>query len=327
MQCVGLAAICVAPQIHHPEHTLSATHSSASVNCQMASRAFAALALVASCAAAPLGREWRSLPASAKQLYTYEHFAVEFSKDGSAGSRSRFQAELARVVAHNAQNLSWTEGINQFSDMTGGEFAQYKGKVFNGVDVSHMKYDSGVATKDLPAEIDWRDATKNPSKGVAVTPVKNQGGCGSCWAFSSTESVESAVFMQTGKLPVLAPQEFVDCIPNPNSCGGTGGCAGSTEEYGFAYSMLYGMAADSTYNYTAKTGKACLLNEGGRVPIGKSESLSPVTSYCVATAAEHLRCPACRFLAFQRRASETAVTLLQLAPRTSSSCRATTTSP
>ena len=73
--------------------------------------------------------------------------------------------------------------------------------------------------------------------------------------------------MATGVLPVLAPQEFVDCIPNPNQCGGTGGCAGSTEEYGFAYAMLYGVAAESSYPYTATTGKSCLLNQGGRVPV------------------------------------------------------------
>ena len=149
--------------------------------------------------------------------------------------------------SHNAQNLSWTEGVNQFTDMSPAEFAMYKGKVFNGHDPSENRMKFEGNGDPLPKEMDWR------TKG-AVTPTKNQGGCGSCWAFSSTESVESAIFMATGKLPVLAPQEFVDCIPNPNSCGGTGGCAGSTEEYGFAWAMIYGMALDSTYKYTAKTG-------------------------------------------------------------------------
>ena len=53
------------------------------------------------------------------------------------------------------------------------------------------------------------------------------------------------MFRETGKLPVLAPQELVDCAPNPNSCGGTGGCGGSTEEIAFAYGMLYGLALES----------------------------------------------------------------------------------
>eukprot|EP01047_Picozoa_sp_COSAG01_P067906 COSAG01_NODE_9692_length_2369_cov_2.166960_1_plen_338_part_00 len=234
----------------------------------MSLRAVLVLAITAAASAVPgVPLRWRDLGATEKVRYTYEHFATEFGKDGSAGSRARFAAELARVQAHNALNLSWTEGMNQFSDMTPEEFGAFKGKVFTGVDASHLKFDSGVPTKELPAEIDWRDASKNPSKGVAVTPVKNQGGCGSCWAFSSTESVESAVYMQTGKLPTLAPQEFVDCIPNPNSCGGSGGCQGSTEEYGFAWAMIYGMASDATYNYTARTGTECLLNKGGRTPV------------------------------------------------------------
>ena len=67
--------------------------------------------------------------------------------------------------------------------------------------------------------------------------------------------------LRVGTLPVLSPQELVDCIPNPNSCGGTGGCSGSTEEYGFAWAMIYGMATDSSYNYTARTGKTCLLGK------------------------------------------------------------------
>ena len=152
--------------------------------------------------------------------------------------------------------------------------AQFKG-YYQGY-VANMPVDERVSTapedilnakvEDLATSVDWRTA-QSPKGGPAMTPVKDQGGCGSCWAFSSTQSVESAVFMATGKLPVLAPQEFVDCIPNPNSCGGTGGCSGSTEEYGFAWAMIYGQALDSTYNYTARTGKECLLGKEGRVPV------------------------------------------------------------
>jgi cathepsin L len=218
---------------------------------------FALAALVSSGAAASL--KWRELAAEEKTQYTWEHFVGEFGGTGEAHSRSTFEANLAKIHAHNAKGLSWTEGVNQFTDMSEEEFARFKGKLFNGHDseLPRMKYSAGIAVEDLPASIDWRD------KG-AVTPTKNQGGCGSCWAFSATESVESAVFMSTGTLLELAPQELVDCIPNPNSCGGTGGCSGSTEEYGFAWAMIYGMANASTYNYTAKTGKECLLGEDGR---------------------------------------------------------------
>ena len=85
-----------------------------------------------------------------------------------------FEKNLAAIHAHNAKGLSWTEGVNQFTDMTEEEFRRYKGKVFNGRDseVPTFKFNAGIAAGDLPAAIDWR------TKG-AVTPTKNQGGCGS----------------------------------------------------------------------------------------------------------------------------------------------------
>merc|ERR1711879_312967 len=58
---------------------------------------------------------------------------------------------------------------------------------------------------------------------------KNQGGCGSCWAFASTETMESHYAIASGKLVVLAPQGYVNCVKNPHKCGGTGGCQGATE--------------------------------------------------------------------------------------------------
>ena len=66
----------------------------------------------------------------------------------------------------------------------------------------------------LTASIDWR------TKG-AVNPVKDQGNCGSCWAFSATAAIEGAHFIKTGKLLSLSEQQFVDCAPTKN-----GGCKG-----------------------------------------------------------------------------------------------------
>merc|ERR1712176_1186335 len=96
-----------------------------------------------------------------------------------------------------------------------------------------------------PTSIDWRE--KN-----VVTPVKNQGGCGSCWAFSATESVESAYAIASGKLLTLAPQTYVNCVKNPNKCGGTGGCEGATMELAFNLTAQTGIALESTLPYAGR---------------------------------------------------------------------------
>ena len=77
-----------------------------------------------------------------------------------------------------------------------------------------------------PAEKSWMDVQ---------TPVKNQGACGSCWTFATTECVESHLAIAEGittnsskPLEILAPQTLVNCVKNPNECGGTGGCEGAT---------------------------------------------------------------------------------------------------
>lgn len=92
--------------------------------------------------------------------------------------------------------------------------------------------------------VDWREEN-------VVTPVKNQGGCGSCWAFSATAVFESQLAIKTGSLYVLGPQELVDCAPNPNECGGSGGCEGSTQWLGFNYTKTAGFALESDYPYKA----------------------------------------------------------------------------
>ena len=113
----------------------------------------------------------------------------------------------------------------------------------------HLREHHAPGLGDLPTAVDWR--TKSPS---VVTPPKNQGGCGSCWAFSATETLESAVAIATGKLLTLSPQQIVSCTPNPDDCGGTGGCSGATQQLGFNYTMGAGITTETNYPYRGTTG-------------------------------------------------------------------------
>lgn len=109
--------------------------------------------------------------------------------------------------------------------------------------------------EDLPRSVDWR------TKGV-TTPIKNQGMCGSCWAFASTAVLESHVAIQTGVLYDLSPQELVSCAPNREHCGGTGGCAGATAELAFDLVKTHGIVEEWRFGYQEGRGGAvnCTLN-------------------------------------------------------------------
>merc|ERR1711971_249595 len=93
----------------------------------------------------------------------------------------------------------------------------------------------------LAASIDWR------AKG-AVTPVKNQGQCGSCWAFSATEQLESAYFLQYGVLQELSPQQVTSCTTT--CCGCQGGNPINAWEYVHTYG---GQDSKSSYPYVSGT--------------------------------------------------------------------------
>ena len=102
-----------------------------------------------------------------------------------------FQTNLNQILAHNGDTprRSWTMGMNQFGAMSSSEFKQfyrgYSGPNANTAETVPTADLSGhVAVNQLPAEVDWRNQK-------VVTPVKNQGGCGSCWAFSTAETLGS----------------------------------------------------------------------------------------------------------------------------------------
>eukprot|EP01034_Spumella_vulgaris_P030384 gene30383-37589_t len=111
----------------------------------------------------------------------------------------------------------------------------------------------------LPGHVDWR------TSGIA-TAVKDQGSCGSCWAFASTAVIESHVAKSSGLLFDLSVQQMAMCAPNPAKCGGTGGCEGSTAEIAFDYvTKSAGLYQEYQYSYASYNGKdqECILPATG----------------------------------------------------------------
>lgn len=136
-------------------------------------------------------------------------------------------------------------GVTKFMDLTPQEFkAKFKGLI-------PSKNKTWAATKVHPnaanvaanggKSIDWN------AKG-ALTPIKNQGQCGSCWAFSATEQLESQYFQKYGTLKELSPQQITSCDTTCNGCQG----GNPIEAWGYVYSFG-GQEPSSDYPYTSGT--------------------------------------------------------------------------
>jgi cathepsin L len=201
----------------------------------------------------------------AASAMNFDDFLTKFGKSYDANEyelrKTIFDMNKLQIDAHNEQaNAMYTLGYTKFADMTTAEFDSFRGyKKVGSIRAKPFLYSKSSFNAD--DAVDWRTA-HNPR---VLSPVKDQKKCGSCWAFSATESIEAAGAIFTGEdAKVLSPQQFVDCTPNPNHCGGTGGCDGATAELAFEYQINSpGLALDSSYPYTAKDGK-CL---DGSVPV------------------------------------------------------------
>ncbi len=153
-----------------------------------------------------------------------------------------FSSNVKFIEQENNKGNSYTLGITAFADLTEDEFSRFNGIRLNGpLSTGCAKFKS-TNTK-LPSSYDWRDHN-------AVTPVKDQGQCGSCWSFSATGAMEGAWAIAKGSLLSLSEQQLVDC----SKSYGNHGCNGGLMDNAFEYAIENGMCLESAYPYTASGG-------------------------------------------------------------------------
>ncbi|XP_047079209.1 senescence-specific cysteine protease SAG39-like [Lolium rigidum] len=176
-----------------------------------------------------------------------------------------FKANVAFIESVNSGTDKFWLEANQFADITEDEFkAKYTGYKApvggNNGKTTGFKY-ANVSLDALPTSVDWR------TKG-AVTPIKDQGQCGCCWAFSTVGSVEGIVKLSTGKLISLSEQELVDCDVD----GMDQGCEGGLMDNAFEFIIDNGgLTTEGNYPYTGTDG-SCNSNK-------ESKSAASITGY------------------------------------------------
>jgi C1A family cysteine protease len=198
------------------------------------------LAVVALCSAVRMNNKFT--PPTEKQLQDqFVNFVQKYNKQYDSeefGKRySIFKDNVKRISELNTQQTTATFGINKFADLTPAEFS----KMYKGYKKTNATVPTGVFApmgipQQAPSSWDWR------TKGV-VSAVKDQGQCGSCWAFSATEGVESAWAMAGHPMDILAPQQIVDCDTQDS------GCDGGDLPTAFAYVHKEGLEGESDYPY------------------------------------------------------------------------------
>lgn len=187
------------------------------------------------------------------EAYSFEQFKNDYKKsylrEGEEAYRKTiFLRNLVKIAEHNANPANTHQlGVNQFADLTDAEFkALY---LTLAPPKKTVEIINEQTTTPLVGDVDWVSQGK-------VSAVKNQGACGSCWAFSATGSMESA-WMIAGTNINLSEQQLVDC----SRSYGNMGCNGGWMDSAFDYVQANGITDQASYPYVARD-QACAKNGG-----------------------------------------------------------------
>ncbi|KAJ3593972.1 hypothetical protein NHX12_006305 [Muraenolepis orangiensis] len=165
---------------------------------------------------------------SLEEEYSFKTWMSQHSKNYDVTEYSHrlqiFTHNKRKIERHNARDHSFKMGLSQFTDMT---FEEFK-KLYLLTEPQNCSATTGnhvVSRGPYPDSVDWR------KRGHFVTPVKNQGHCGSCWTFSTTGCLESVTAIASGKLLLLSEQQLIDCAQAFNNHGCNGGLPSQAFEY------------------------------------------------------------------------------------------------
>jgi C1A family cysteine protease len=178
-------------------------------------------------------------------------YGISFATDMENAYREKiFLSNAAKILLHNSDHArTYDMGINQFSAMTSEEFAQtylisIPPRDHKSVEITEESYAVGN-------DIDWT------SKG-AVQIVKNQGQCGSCWAFSATGGIEGLSKLEYGQLQSFSEQMLVDC----SDSYGNNACNGGLADNAYRFVIDNGIVSESDYPYVASKHSSCSKGRG-----------------------------------------------------------------
>jgi len=212
----------------------------------------------------PVTFDWEALDHAASWANWKAEFGKSYSDVEEEAYRFlQFMENWEMINAHNQKGLNYSLGLNQFGDLSVEEF-QYavhghargclrdtKAPKPKFAYDSTPSLESTIADGANPTAIDWTDVDGKSY----VTPVKNQGQCGSCWAFSTTGSLESRYAIKHGvtgsAITTLSEQELVDCSKSE----GNEGCNGGLMDDAFKYvEKANGLCSESEYKYEGRDG-------------------------------------------------------------------------
>ncbi|EGR33817.1 papain family cysteine protease, putative, partial [Ichthyophthirius multifiliis] len=209
----------------------------------------------------------------------FENFNFKYNKQYQSQQQYQYRLQvftenLKYIEQQNKKSQSFTLGVNSISHLTREEFIQ----TYLGLNIINY-YPENISqeivnVEDLPDSVDWR------TQG-AVTPVKDQGQCGSCWAFSTTGSLEGANYLQNKTLSAFSEQQLMDC----SWLYGNLGCNGGLMPRAFKWVASHGVTTEDKYPYEAKSHFSCKNKNGEfkissyqEIPVGDCDALAQSVS-------------------------------------------------
>jgi hypothetical protein len=207
----------------------------------------------------------------------HEVYRKQYDLDSVEGVRRYkiFKENMKYIQEENSKGHSYTLGITPFTDMTNEEYREQilrpeeevLKEIFD-MEKTSTRFLSKVKHSYTPGtvKVDWTDS---------LGRVKNQGRCGSCWAFSTYSAIESNYKIKSGRSVELAPQQLIDCDTLNR------GCRGGWPSYAYRYARDNGVALEIDYPYTSgKTGRneTCSYNPQKGLKIVSDKLICPYSN-------------------------------------------------